>query len=92
MTGMTGIMLAEVGESGMNWAIAAAAIGCGMIIIGAGFGIGWIGSKAVDAIARQPEAEGRIFTSMLLAAALIEGVTLFALSICFMVLFWLRNK
>ena len=91
MTGMTGVMLAEAGAGVTNWAIAAAAISCGMIIIGAGFGIGWIGSKAVDAIARQPEAEGRIFTSMLIAAALIEGVTFFALAICFLTLFWLRG-
>jgi F-type H+-transporting ATPase subunit c len=91
MDSMTGIMLAEAGAITTNWAIAAAAISCGMIIIGAGFGIGWIGSKAVDAIARQPEAEGRIFMSMLLSAALIEGVTLFALAICFMVLYWLRG-
>jgi F-type H+-transporting ATPase subunit c len=91
MDSMTGIMLAEAGGNITNWAIAAAAISCGMIIIGAGFGIGWIGSKAVDAIARQPEAEGRIFTSMLLSAALIEGVTFFALTICFMVLYWLRG-
>ena len=83
-------MLAEAGAVTTNWAIAAAAIGCGLIIIGAGFGIGWIGSKAVDAIARQPEAEGRIFTSMLIAAALIEGVTFFALAICFLTLFWLK--
>jgi F-type H+-transporting ATPase subunit c len=91
MIGMTGVMLAEAGAVVTNWAIAAAAIGCGLIIIGAGFGIGWIGSKAVDAIARQPEAEGRIFTSMLIAAALIEGVTFFALAICFLTLFWLRG-
>ena len=54
-------------------------IGLGLIIIGAGKGIGAIGSHAVDAIARQPEAGGRIFTSMIIAAALIEGATLFAI-------------
>jgi F-type H+-transporting ATPase subunit c len=54
-------------------------IGLGLIIIGAGKGIGMIGSHAVDAIARQPEAGGRIFTSMIIAAALIEGATLFAI-------------
>jgi F-type H+-transporting ATPase subunit c len=56
-----------------------AGIGLGLIIIGAGKGIGAIGSHAVDAIARQPEAGGRIFTSMIIAAALIEGATLFAI-------------
>ena len=54
-------------------------IGLGLIIMGAGRGIGLIGSHAVDAIARQPEAGGRIFTSMIIAAALIEGATLFAI-------------
>ena len=54
-------------------------IGLGLIIMGAGKGIGAIGSHAVDAIARQPEAGGRIFTSMIISAALIEGATLFAI-------------
>ncbi len=54
-------------------------LGLGLIIIGAGKGIGAIGSHAVDAIARQPEAGGRIFTTMIISAALIEGVTLFAI-------------
>lgn len=58
------------------------AIGLGLIIIGAGKGIGSIGSHAVDAIARQPEAGGRIFTSMIISAALIEGATLFAIVVC----------
>ena len=55
------------------------AIGSGLIVIGAGMGIGWIGSKAMDAIARQPEAASMIQTSMIIAAALIEGATLFAI-------------
>lgn len=54
-------------------------IGLGLIIMGAGKGIGNIGSHATDAIARQPEAGGRIFTTMIISAALIEGVTLFAI-------------
>ncbi len=54
-------------------------VGLGLIIIGAGKGIGAIGSHATDAIARQPEAGGRIFTTMIISAALIEGVTLFAI-------------
>lgn len=58
-------------------------IGAGLIVIGAAKGIGNIGGNAVQAIARQPEAGGRIFTSMLLAAALIEGFTFFALLIPF---------
>lgn len=59
------------------------AIGIGLIVIGAARGIGRIGSSAVESIARQPEAGGQIFTAMLLAAALIEGFTFFALLIQF---------
>ncbi len=62
------------------------AIGLGLIIIGAGRGIGAIGSHAVDAIARQPEAGGRIFTSMIISAALIEGATLFAIVVALLAL------
>lgn len=54
-----------------------AAIGAGLAVIGAGLGIGWIGSHAMEAIARQPEAASKIQTAMIIAAALIEGVALF---------------
>ena len=54
-----------------------AAIGAGLAVIGAGLGIGRIGGSAMDAIARQPEASGKIQTAMIIAAALIEGVALF---------------
>ncbi|MCK4999974.1 MAG: ATP synthase F0 subunit C [Anaerohalosphaera sp.] len=57
-------------------------IGCGLIVMGAARGIGDIAGKATEAIARQPETGARIFTTMIIAAALIEGVTLFALIIC----------
>ena len=53
-------------------------VGAGLIVIGAGLGIGKIGGSAMDAIARQPEAAGKIQTAMIIAAALIEGVALFA--------------
>jgi F-type H+-transporting ATPase subunit c len=56
-----------------------AGLGMGLVILGAGLGIGRIGGTAVDAIARQPEASGTIGTQMLIAAALIEGVTVIAL-------------
>ena len=59
-------------------------IGAGLIVIGAARGIGSLAGNAVEAIARQPEAGGRIFTTMIIAAALIEGITLFALIICLM--------
>lgn len=55
-----------------------AGIGAGLAVIGAGIGIGQIGGRAMDAIGRQPEAAGLIRTSMIIAAALVEGVALFA--------------
>jgi F-type H+-transporting ATPase subunit c len=55
-----------------------AAVGAGVAIIGGGLGIGLVGKGAVESIARQPEAAGPIGTNMILAAALIEGATLFA--------------
>lgn len=55
------------------------ALGLGIIVASISFGIGWIGSKAVEAIARQPEAASMIQTSMIISAALIEGATLFAI-------------
>ena len=89
---MTSTVLAAGAPAGVpSLALFGAAIACGMIIIGAAFGIGLIGSKAVDSIARQPEAGSRIFLSMIIAAALIEGVTFFALLICFLAVFWLRG-
>jgi F-type H+-transporting ATPase subunit c len=54
-------------------------VGAGLIVIGAGLGIGKIGGSAMEAIARQPEASGKIQTAMLIAAALIEGISFAAL-------------
>ena len=54
-----------------------AAIGAGLAAVGAGIGIGKIGGSAVEAIARQPEAYSKIQTTMIIAAALVEGVALF---------------
>lgn len=59
-----------------------AAIGSGLIILGAGYGIGKIGSSAVESMARQPEVAGNIQTAMIIAAALIEGATFFGLIVC----------
>ncbi len=58
-------------------------VGAGLVVIGVGMGIGRIGGSAMDAIARQPDAYGKIQTAMLIAAALIEGIgfaALFAVS------------
>ncbi len=54
-------------------------VGAGLIVIGAGLGIGRIGGSAMDAIARQPEAAAKIQTAMIIAAALIEGIGFAAL-------------
>ncbi len=54
-------------------------VGAGLIVIGVGIGIGKIGGSAMEAIARQPEATGKIQTAMLIAAALIEGIGFAAL-------------
>jgi F-type H+-transporting ATPase subunit c len=59
-----------------------AAVGAGLVCIGSAKGIGNIGGNAVEAIARQPEAGGRIQTAMIITAALIEGFTFFALVVC----------
>ncbi len=54
-------------------------IGAGLVVIGAGIGIGQIGGKAMEAIARQPEATGKIQTAMIIIAALLEGLAFGAL-------------
>ena len=54
-------------------------VGAGLVVIGVGMGIGRIGGSAMDAIARQPEAYGKIQTAMLIAAALVEGIGFAAL-------------
>lgn len=61
-----------------------AAIGSGLALIGGGIGIGLVGKSAVESIARQPEASGNIQINMILAAALIEGATLFAVAVGFL--------
>lgn len=60
----------------------AAGIGAGIVTIGAGLGIGKIAAMAMDGTARQPEAAGDIRTSMIIAAALIEGISLFGQVVC----------
>lgn len=57
-------------------------LGAGIAVIGAGLGIGKIGSSAMDAIARQPEATSQIQTNMILTSAFVEGVALFAVVAC----------
>ncbi len=63
-----------------------AALGAGIAVIGAGLGIGKIGGSAMEAIARQPESSSDIRMNMIIIAAFIEGVALFAIVVCFMAL------
>ncbi len=67
------------------WAMFGAAVGAGLAVIGAGLGIGRIGGQAVEGMARQPEAAGRIQTAGLILAALIEGAALFAIVVAFLI-------
>ena len=62
-----------------------AGIGAGIVAIGAGLGIGRIGGQAMEGIARQPEAAGKIQTAMLIIAALIEVVSLFGVVVCLLI-------
>jgi len=62
--------------------LAGGAAGAGLVILGAGLGIGKLAASAVESMARQPEVAGNIQTAMIIAAALIEGVTFFALIVC----------
>ena len=75
-------MLAEVLIDGNGLALLGAGLGAGLVTMGAAKGIGHLAGAAVESQARQPEAGGRIFTSMIIAAALIEGFTFFALVVC----------
>ena len=78
---MDGSMLAQAGQvfNDYGLAILGASIGAGIGVAGAAAGIGRLGAGALESIARQPEAGGRIFTTMIIAAALIEGFTFFGL-------------
>ena len=70
-------------SSDKGFGVGLAAIGMGLAVIGAGRGIGQIGGQAVEGIARQPEASGKIGTNMLIAAALVEGVAFAAVALAF---------
>lgn len=64
-----------------------ATVGGGLAVIGAGLGIGRIGGQAMDAMARQPEMQSKLQSSMIVAAALVEGATFFTLIISILALF-----
>jgi F-type H+-transporting ATPase subunit c len=66
-------------------ALMGAGIGAGIVALGAGLGIGKIGGSAMESIARQPEAGGKVQTAMIISAALIEGVALFGVIVCLII-------
>ncbi|MFM7618206.1 MAG: ATP synthase F0 subunit C [Bacteroidota bacterium] len=72
------LMTAEVGQG-------LAGIGAGLAAVGAGIGVGRIGGSALEGMARQPEASGDLRSNMIVAAALVEGVALFAVIVCLLV-------
>lgn len=72
-------------EAGL--AYLAAGLGAGLAVIGGGYGIGQLARGAMEGTARQPSAANDIRTSMIIAAALIEGVTLFAEVVCILLAF-----
>lgn len=79
MADVAGLIGSQMGD------YAGAAIGLGLVVIGAGVGIGLIGAKAIDASARQPEMKDEIRTLMILGAALVEGVAFFGAVICLLI-------
>ena len=72
--------------AGVGLSKVGAALGAGLAVIGAGLGIGKIGGSAMEAIALQPEVSGDIRMNMIIIAALVEGVALFAIVVCFLAL------
>lgn len=68
--------------AGSGLIFAGGAVGAGLVAIGAAYGIGRLAAAAYESMARQPEVAGRIFPALIIAAALIEGFTFYALYIC----------
>ena len=66
----------------VSYVPAIAAVSAALAVFGAAFGIGKIGQSAMEAMARQPEAAGKIQSGMIIAGALVEGATLFAIVVC----------
>lgn len=81
---VAGPAFAQAAEAGSSMGKGLAVIGGGLAVIGGGIGIGMIGKGAVESIARQPEAAGKIGPNMILTAAFVEGATLFAVLAAFL--------
>lgn len=80
-------VLLQAAVAGVGLGKFGAAVGAAFSVFGAAMGIGKIGSSAMEAIARQPEASGDIRMNMIIAAALIEGIALLAVVVCLLVVF-----
>jgi F-type H+-transporting ATPase subunit c len=80
--GLASTALAQANPPAGSLILAGSAVGVGLTVIGAAYGIGRLAGSALESMARQPEVAGSIQTAMIIAAALIEGFTFFALYIC----------
>ena len=78
---MTSLLIVLQAVAGIAWGY----LGAGLATVGAGIGIGKIGQGAMEGMARQPEAGGDIRSTMIIAAALVEGVAFFAVVLCLLV-------
>jgi F-type H+-transporting ATPase subunit c len=93
ISSMCGVILLGLASTAMaqetkpSLILAGGAVGIGLTVVGAAFGIGRLAASAVESMARQPEVAGSIQTAMIIAAALIEGFTFFALVICMLYAF-----
>ena len=85
MTTMT--LLQATGDMGAAIGKVGAAFGAAIAVIGAAYGIGKIGTSAMESLARQPEVSGDLRTFMILTSAFIEGVALFGIVVCMLSLF-----
>ncbi|MGM0530014.1 MAG: ATP synthase F0 subunit C [Bacteroidota bacterium] len=82
MTSLTVLLQTSIG---LGLAELGAGLGAAIVAMAAAWGIGRIGSSAMESIARQPEAAGDIRSNMIVSAALIEGVSFFAIVVCFLI-------
>ncbi len=76
----------------LEWAYFGAALGSAFIVIGGAVGIAIIGNSALTNMARQPSSSNNLRIAMIILAALIEGITLFALVVCLLIVIFVNNK
>jgi F-type H+-transporting ATPase subunit c len=82
IVGVVLITTPAMAQAGGGGVVISGAIGAGLVVIGASYGIGKLAAAAFESMARQPEVQGRLFISLIIAAALIEGFTFFAVIVC----------